>query len=129
LLSSADSNSIASLIRLLVSDEVDVDEEVGPSFAELSSTLGGRVKMKVVGSDDDDKIGDFMTGLSDKDRLNAELGISDEEAVGPFVGSSLCCIVGDLLGLEVLGDRVGDEVGDRVTGLSLGVMFGISDEE
>ena len=88
---------------LLVSDEVDVDG---------SSILGGRVEMKVVGSDDENEVGDFMTGLSDEDTLSAELGIPDGECVGPYCGMSLGCIVGDFLGLKELGDSVGNLVGN-----------------
>ncbi len=42
--------------------------------------------MNVVGSEDENEVGDFMTGLSDEDTLSAEFGISDEEYVRPNVG-------------------------------------------
>ena len=81
LLSSGDSYSIASLIMLLVSDSVDVDVEVSPSFTRLGSILGGNVGMKLVG-DDGIKVGNFKDGSSEEKMLSSELGMLDEENFG-----------------------------------------------
>ena len=81
LLSSGDSYSIASLIMLLVSDSVDVDVEVSPSFTRLGSILGGNVGMKLVG-DDGIKVGNFKDRSSEEKMLSSELGMLDEENFG-----------------------------------------------